>query len=117
MIENIYLYTGLELNGANLNKVVTDAGIKDKDNWKIIVSGLKLDPSWTQLFLNLFRKSETIYGKIIQEWPEPQSWEELARVINDSKDLKHGPEIAQKTRQLSGSGRYICNSTDIVTFG
>ena len=109
-----YIYTGLELNKDNLFKVLTAAGIKD---WNIIVSGLKIDPSWAkklaQSLKSLFWAADPIHATILAKWPPPHSWEELAGVINDSEDLKcdgqkTGPEIAQKVRQLSGSGRFIC---------
>ena len=73
----------------------------------MIVSGLKLDPNWVIKTYHRVRNyvwKADVQAQILEKWPNPQSWEELARVINDSKEL--GPEIAQKTRELSGSGRY-----------
>ena len=100
----------MELNRDSLFKVLKDAGIKD---WRIIVTVLKLDPNWAirmaQKLVDFFWNPDPIHKQILDKWPEPQSWEELARAINDSEDLKTGPEIAQKTRQLSGSGR-LCNA-------
>ena len=110
-------------------KVLSRAGIEN--NWNIIVSGLDLDESFVLKVIHTvarwFGKAESIHAQILENWPSPQSWEELARVIDVSKNLKHGqksrqlsgPEIAQETRQLSGSGRYMCTadvSMDVVIF-
>ena len=104
-----------------MRKVLTTVGIQD---WNIIVSGLKLDPYWAKKVaqqlasIHVFQRAGPVCAQILDKWPNPHSWEELARVINDSEDLRRGqqtgPEIAQTTRQLSGSGRYICNAAAFI---
>ena len=112
------IYTGLEINVKNFIKFLKKAGIKDLN---IIVPGL-LEPHWikrlVQTFTDWFRSQETIIAEFLDKWPTPHSWEELARVCEDLKDLKSqktGPEIAQMTRQLSGSGKYIYNSAALIS--
>ena len=102
-----FMCTGLELTPDNFYKILKKAGIKD---WSTIVSGLKVDVDPNSLVRKLVSfvpdrllpwKPASVHTEILAKWPKPQSWEELARVIEDSKD---GPVIAQKTREMSGSG-------------
>ena len=43
-----------------------------------------------------------IFEEILKKWPKPHSWEDLARTAEDSK---YGLKVAQKIRELPGSGR------------
>ena len=64
-----------------------------------------------------FFGKKPVHAQILDIWPNPHSWEELARVINRPKDFRRCVqqfEIAQMTRQLSGSGRYICNAAAFI---
>lgn len=99
----MYIHAGLDLNSVSMYKVLTEAGVED---WNGIAKGLKLDEGYLNkmitTFKNLFRrKSPTdVVNELLKKWHEPRSWEELARVIENISF-----EIAQKTRQLSESGR------------
>ena len=85
-------------------KVLKGAGIKDLND---IAKELTENKHWiikvaTKLKDFLLRPNPTeVTVEILKKWPEPQSWEELARVIENQISF----EIAQKTRELSESGR------------
>ena len=107
----VFIHAGLKLNPDSMLKVLTEAGIKD---WNDIVRGLKLEAGWIEKlatsFVNLFtrRNPTAVTKELLQKWPEPQSWEELARVIENIANKKiERFEIAQKTRELSESGRWL----------
>ena len=94
-------HAGLELNYETMFKVLKEAGIKDCSE---IASGLVVDQGW---IVKTWTRLKQVFVKgdlkeMLKKWPEPRSWEELARVI---ENLRDSFEIAQKTRQLSESGR------------
>lgn len=98
------IHAGLKLNPESMFKVLKGAGIKDLND---IAKGLIENKHWIitiaknlkDFFLRPDPTEVTV--KILRKWPEPRSWEELARVIENQIDV----EIAQKARELSESGR------------
>ena len=99
----LYIHAGLELNSVSMYKVLTEAGVED---WNGIAKGLKLGEGYINKMItilkNLFRRKAPIdiVNDLLKNWHEPRSWEELARVVENISF-----EIAQKTRQLSESGK------------
>lgn len=102
------IHTGLELKSESMYEVLTKAGIKD---WNGIARELKLDEGWMERMMtklnsiNIFKKKKAptdVVNDLLMKWPKPRSWEELARVIENISF-----EIAQKTRELSESGRWL----------
>ena len=100
----LYIHAGLDLNSVSMYKVLTEAGVKD---WNGIAKGLKLDEGYLDKMITIFtslfrRKAPTdVVNELLRNWRPTRTWEELARVIENQISF----EIAQKTRQLSESGR------------